>query len=41
MNYTSYFEKALAAGRQRIDAALIDQVLHELALSAIKHTDYI
>jgi glutamate-5-semialdehyde dehydrogenase len=41
MNYTSYFEKALAAGGQRIDAALIDQVLHELALSAIKHTDYI
>jgi len=41
MNYTSYFEKALAAGRQRIEAELINQVLHELALSAIKHTDYI
>lgn len=41
MNYNHYFENAILAGRQKKDSAIINQVLHELALSAINHSDFL
>lgn len=41
MNYNHYFENALLADRKSIATGTINQVLHEVALSAINHTDYI
>ena len=41
MNYSHYFQNALLAGRKSVRPVIINQVLHELALSAINHTDFI
>ncbi len=41
MNYTQYLENALIASRKRIGIEVINQVLHELAVSAINHTEFL
>ncbi|HEY8784363.1 MAG TPA: glutamate-5-semialdehyde dehydrogenase [Mucilaginibacter sp.] len=39
--YTKYFENARIAGRKSIEPALVDQVLKDLAATAIDQTDYL
>jgi glutamate-5-semialdehyde dehydrogenase len=41
MSYSHYFENALLAGKKNTGIAVTNEALHELALSAIEHTDYI
>ncbi len=40
-NYKEYFENARLAGRTHVDPALINQVLHELAETAINQAGYL
>jgi glutamate-5-semialdehyde dehydrogenase len=40
-NYNKYFEHAVLAGRTSFTPAVINQVLKELAYSAIVLTDYL
>jgi len=39
MNYTDYFENAAAASRKRVDPAVIELVLNDLAAAALLQTD--
>ncbi len=41
INYTSYFENACIAGRKNIDSTIINQVLNDLASTAINNTDFL
>ena len=41
MNYNQYLENALIASRKRTEIDVINKVLHELAVSAINHTEFL
>jgi len=41
MNYNQYLENALIASRKRTEIEVINKVLHELAVSAINHTEFL
>lgn len=41
IDYTAYFENARIAGRKSVNAATINQVLHNLAAAAINETGYL
>ena len=41
MAYINYFENALSAGRKSIEPAIVNEVLHDLAISGINQTDYL
>jgi len=40
-NYSTYFENAVIAGRQKLDAAVINLVLHDLAANALTRAAYL
>jgi glutamate-5-semialdehyde dehydrogenase len=40
-NYSTYFENAVIAGRQKLDAAVINLVLHDLAANALARAAYL